>query len=561
MQSLHAFGVSHPRAIVLYCLGVVCCAVGCASQKPRASAQQQPPAARPAAAEAPAEPAAGDPGVEREIRGLFVATVFNTDWPSRPGLDALVAQDEIRAILDRAEELNCNAIFLQVRSMGDRIYERTGPRAPERPDPTTRPEIPWSVAVDGGQRYPGYDPLQTWIVEAHARGIELHAWVNPFRIDVPIRNFPIRDGGDGFLYADPTSQVVQDYVVDVIEDLLTNYGTLPKPAPPQPAAAPAEEPGEPDGGLDGVIVDHYFPNPGGGPEPATGPSTNPAGAQPAGPSCVTTQPTTLPARRAWILKNWHNAPPPPPPPSLPKTLKDFIQAVASPAHTANVRFGVSPMAGQQGLVKDWLPLVDYIAPEIYCQRPAFEPELDLWIADAAAADPRPLVVPVLYTARVQTRKKGEPKPWPRSEIDEQIKLVDLKKPRLGHIHYSYHAIRSPAQGGPKPDNNIGDKLKEVRYKNPIPPGWSTTALNIAPDPLVPNAAGDIELKIQGVNVRYWVFRRRLLDGTWELEQQTRKKKDNVIKAAELDATKYNLVRVWAVDNRARESLPAERAIP
>ena len=103
-----------------------------------------------------------------EFRGAWVATVHNLDWPSQPGLPAATQKAQLRALLDRAAELRLNAILLQIRPASDALYSSE--------------KEPWSQFLTGRQgTSPGYDPLQFAIEEAHARGIELHAWINPFR--------------------------------------------------------------------------------------------------------------------------------------------------------------------------------------------------------------------------------------------------------------------------------------------------------------------------------------------------------------------------------------------
>src|SRR5512145_1773361 len=108
------------------------------------------------------------PTLAREFRGLWVATVANIDWPTQPGLSQNAAFDEMRTILDRAQSLRMNAVIVQVRAAGDAIYPST--------------KEPWSRVLTGTQGVaPGWDPLAAWIEEAHRRGLELHAWFNPFR--------------------------------------------------------------------------------------------------------------------------------------------------------------------------------------------------------------------------------------------------------------------------------------------------------------------------------------------------------------------------------------------
>ncbi len=106
----------------------------------------------------------------REFRAAWVATVGNIDWPSKAGLSTADQQREAIQILDRAREINLNAIILQVRTSADALYD-------------SKLE-PWSAFLTGTQGKvpdPYYDPLQFWIDQAHKRGIELHAWFNPFR--------------------------------------------------------------------------------------------------------------------------------------------------------------------------------------------------------------------------------------------------------------------------------------------------------------------------------------------------------------------------------------------
>lgn len=110
------------------------------------------------------------PAIPREFRGAWVASVANIDWPSKPGLSAWQQKSELTAILDRAVELHFNAVLLQVRPAADALYDS--------------PYEPWSAylsGVEGKAPEPYYDPLVFAVAEAHARGLELHAWFNPYR--------------------------------------------------------------------------------------------------------------------------------------------------------------------------------------------------------------------------------------------------------------------------------------------------------------------------------------------------------------------------------------------
>ena len=124
----------------------------------------------------PAAPAI--PPLNREFRAAWVATVANIDWPSKPGLPVSEQQRELRMILDKAVALHLNAIVLQVRPACDALY----PSSLE----------PWSAYITGrmGEAHK-YDPLALWVEEAHKRGLELHAWFNPYRAHHPSDKSPI----------------------------------------------------------------------------------------------------------------------------------------------------------------------------------------------------------------------------------------------------------------------------------------------------------------------------------------------------------------------------------
>jgi len=107
-------------------------------------------------------------GLPREFRAAWVASVYNIDWPSRKGLSASSQQAEMRRILDKMVSLNMNAMIFQVRPHADALYSSS-----------YEPWSPWLTGQMG--RSPGYDPLAYCISQAHARGIEVHAWFNPFR--------------------------------------------------------------------------------------------------------------------------------------------------------------------------------------------------------------------------------------------------------------------------------------------------------------------------------------------------------------------------------------------
>ncbi len=105
-----------------------------------------------------------------EFRGVWVATVVNIDWPSKPGLSNELQKKEFIDLLELHQKNGMNAIIMQVRPSGDALYPST--------------LEPWSEFLMGKQGLPPspfYDPLSFMITETHKRGMEFHAWINPYR--------------------------------------------------------------------------------------------------------------------------------------------------------------------------------------------------------------------------------------------------------------------------------------------------------------------------------------------------------------------------------------------
>ncbi|HEY1790103.1 MAG TPA: family 10 glycosylhydrolase [Verrucomicrobiae bacterium] len=170
------------------------------------------------------EPVAGVPPAPlREFRGVWIATVGNKDWPSAPGLSVAQQKAELISLFDTAARLKLNSIVFQVRPASDALYASS--------------IEPWSeylTGVQGRAPQPYYDPLAFAVEEAHRRGLELHAWFNPFRARIsplspPAPNFVarahpgwVRKYGDQ-LWLDPGDPAVRDYVVRVIMDVVRRY--------------------------------------------------------------------------------------------------------------------------------------------------------------------------------------------------------------------------------------------------------------------------------------------------------------------------------------------------
>ncbi len=165
------------------------------------------------------------------MRGVWVATVANIDWPTKPGLKKKIQKEEIISILDHSKQLGFNAIFLQVRPASDAFYKSS--------------YEPWSSFLNKQYASPKYDPLKFWIEEAHKRGIELHAWINPYRASMNLKNnlpenHPASTNPEWFVeygekrYFNPGVPESTVHINKVVKEIVTNYN------------------------IDGIHMDDYF---------------------------------------------------------------------------------------------------------------------------------------------------------------------------------------------------------------------------------------------------------------------------------------------------------------
>ena len=106
----------------------------------------------------------------REFRGTWIATVHGVDWPSEPGLSGEKQKDQLLKQIESASALRINAIIFQVRPAGDAMYKSA-----------IEPWSPFLTGKMGRPPSPEWDPLEFMVAEAHKRGIEVHAWFNPYR--------------------------------------------------------------------------------------------------------------------------------------------------------------------------------------------------------------------------------------------------------------------------------------------------------------------------------------------------------------------------------------------
>ncbi len=175
---------------------------------------------------------------KREFRGAWVATVTNIDWPSAPGVVPQVQRSQLTTLLDQLAAAGINAIVFQIRPACDAFY--------------ASPYEPWSYWLTGTQGQApsdSYDPLQFACQEAHKRGMELHAWFNPYRAKLSKNSPPQIDSTNvisrhpdwaitcptnGYVFLDPGLPLVRDHVARVIADVVRRYD------------------------IDGVHMDDYF---------------------------------------------------------------------------------------------------------------------------------------------------------------------------------------------------------------------------------------------------------------------------------------------------------------
>lgn len=175
------------------------------------------------------------PTPQREFRAAWIATVANIDWPSKKGLSTEQQKAELIALLDKSVALNLNAVVLQIRPSADALY-------------ASRIE-PWSEYLTGTMGRPPkpfYDPLKFAVDEAHKRGLQLHVWLNPYRVRHSDAKTPpspvhvssaypeiVREYGD-YLWFDPGEPESLQRFIDVVTDVVKRYD------------------------IDGVHIDDYF---------------------------------------------------------------------------------------------------------------------------------------------------------------------------------------------------------------------------------------------------------------------------------------------------------------
>jgi uncharacterized lipoprotein YddW (UPF0748 family) len=355
------------------------------------------------------------PPLAREFRGAWIASVYNLDWPSSSRLSAASQQAELRAMLDKLAGLKMNAVIFQVRPQCDALY--------------ASPLEPWSSSLTGTMgRSPGYDPLAYCIQQAHARGIEVHAWFNPFRAltnnsqQVAANHVTCTAPGvtkkfGTMTWCDPASEQTRSRALNVILDVVKRYD------------------------IDGVHLDDYFyPYPSGNLQFSDG--KTPAQRRSYVDGFVSNLYSAVKRKKSWVRVG----------------ISPF--GIWRPGVPSGIEAGIDSYEQLAGDSRKWLKngWVDYLAPQLYWrispQKQSFPLLLSWWRQQGS----RP-VWPGIATERI-----GGADGRGAGEITSQIDLSrTIGKNSNGHIHWSAKSLVKN-QGG------IATKLANT-YTQPaaIPP--------------------------------------------------------------------------------------------
>lgn len=165
---------------------------------------------------------------EISFRGAWIATVANIDWPTEAAMgDTEKQQEEMIWLLDSLESLGVNAIIFQVRPTADALYYSE-----------LEPVSHWLTGKQGswGEKSKEWDPLEWTIERAHERGMEVHVWLNPYRVNLAKNdtsilapNHIMRRHPDWFWqynkqwYFDPGQEVTREWICTIVQDIVTRY--------------------------------------------------------------------------------------------------------------------------------------------------------------------------------------------------------------------------------------------------------------------------------------------------------------------------------------------------
>ena len=162
--------------------------------------------------------------VKPEMRAVWIATIANIDWPDFPTTNSDLQKAAFVRLLDYHKTNGINTVIVQVRPSSDAFY-------PSSLEPWSQ----WLTGTQGQAPFPYYDPLDFMITETHKRGMEFHAWVNPYRAINNINKSSVADqhitkmhpewfiNYGGKKYFDPGNKDCQNYVIEIVKDIVTRY--------------------------------------------------------------------------------------------------------------------------------------------------------------------------------------------------------------------------------------------------------------------------------------------------------------------------------------------------
>ena len=447
------------------------------------------------------------PPVAREFRAAWIATVANIDWPSKPGLSATQQQAELISLLDHAAQLHLNAVFFQVRPVADALY--------------ASPLEPWSEYLTGIQgRSPGYDPLALAVSEAHKRGLEIHAWFNPFRAAHPESKSPpapnhvtrthpeiIRHYGKQ-TWLDPGEPESQARALNVVLDVVKRYD------------------------VDGIVFDDYF---------YPYPEKNSAGKELDFPDDASWK--KFGASSGLSRDDWRRA-----------NINQFVQKVSSSVHAAKpwVQFGVSPF----GIWRPGVPAgIDIKALDAYGKLYADAP---LWLrngwVDYLAPQlywsiaPREHSFPLLFQWWRQQNPKGRHvfaalndaavgKTFSVDEITRQIQAVRTQTSNGGEIHYHLRSVT---------ENPALAAAVRAQYAQPalVPTSpWIAATPSLKPKLTVDTGNNSAHVRWENSNVeppRWWLCQSRT-NGVWATQSLPASRTDCYLDGGGPDAVSLRAV--------------------
>ena len=415
---------------------------------------------------------------ERELRGVWVATVANINFPSRTGLSADEQQAELVAFLEVMTSLNLNAIFFQVRPEGDALY---------------RSELePWSRFLSGTQGGdPGYDPLQFLIEAAHPRNIEVHAWFNPYRAKsshtslavaphISVTNpEEVRRYGS-YEWMDPGSEVVRERTRSVIIDVVERYD------------------------VDGIHFDDYFyPYPDGSPFPDD-----------------RTYQAYLDGGGTMSRDDWRRD-------NVNQLVREVSEAITS--LKPEVRFGISPFGIYRSGVPEgivgldqyseiysdpvaWVEggWVEYLAPQLYWPTTqtaqAYGVLLEWWAGVLHEGD-RALFVGN-YLSQL-----GSSSAWTVDEITTQVELTRAARDRNARGNIFFHI--EPFQSN---RSDIATTFSDEFYQSPVLTPPLATATGQSVEPPVVTVLGETLSLSSSESIRAWLIYRDNGSGSFVLDR-------------------------------------------